>query len=175
MNKENIIKIGRELVAKNGPDFLTVRKLSSASKTSVGLIYGLFANIDNFINQQNNLTLKELYEALAKMPKSPDSYKDLNNAVDVFSNFIEQNQNLWKLLGKSLSWQSSKQIAQVISLIDKDFALLFVEMPIKKRKLAVRLIIISIFSVSHILLGNPQEIKVLLNTYLAGLKVLEYA
>lgn len=173
MQKDNILKSGRQLIIQKGLDFLSVRKIASYAEVSVGLFYGIFPTIDTFVDEQNNLTLKELLESLKKIKKTKDAYQNINLMADCFVNFAKDNKNLWSLLGKSLSWQSSKQIAAIINFVDKEFGSFIKKMPPKKRKLSTRLIIISIFCVSNILIQKPQDIKVLLNTYLAGLKVLE--
>jgi len=51
--RQSLIKIGRRLVVEKGPDYLTARKLSQASNTSIGLIYNTFGTMDNFITEIN--------------------------------------------------------------------------------------------------------------------------
>ena len=62
--RKNLLRIGRKLVVDKGVDFLTARKLSEASNTSIGTIYNQFATMDNFILEQNMQTLDELYDFL---------------------------------------------------------------------------------------------------------------
>ena len=59
--RKNLLKVGRKLVVEKGVDFLTARKLSEASNTSIGTIYNQFATMDNFILEQNMQTLDEMY------------------------------------------------------------------------------------------------------------------
>ncbi len=173
MQKDNILNLSRELISQKGLDYLSVRKISSYLDISVGFFYGRFPHIDNFIDAQNNITLEDLLKKIKQVDKSKDAYANINKMADIFIDYTNSNKVLWSLLGKSLSWQSSKQIASIIRYIDKEFYKLLKNMPQKKRKLSTRLIVLSMFCVSNILLDKPQDIKVLLNTYLAGLKVLE--
>ena len=98
--KSSLLKVGRDLVQKKGPDFLTARKLSEASNTSVGTIYNLFATMDNFVVAENLQTLQELYDELIAIIPSSNPYININRYADVFSNFVINNRNLWILLYK---------------------------------------------------------------------------
>ena len=62
--RDALLKTGRKLVIDKGPEFLTARKLSEASNTSVGTIYNTFATMEDFICAENVITLKELTAAL---------------------------------------------------------------------------------------------------------------
>ena len=62
--RQKLIEAGRMLVKEKGVDFLTARKLSEASECSIGTIYNQFGNMDEFIAEQNCLTLKELEKKL---------------------------------------------------------------------------------------------------------------
>ena len=55
-----LLQVGRKLAAEKGAAFLTARKLSEASGCSVGTIYNQFGNMDNFVLEQNVVTLDEL-------------------------------------------------------------------------------------------------------------------
>ncbi|MFI3241490.1 MAG: TetR family transcriptional regulator [Alphaproteobacteria bacterium] len=173
MKKDNIINLGRELIVKKGLDYLSVRKLSAHLDISVGYFYGRFPTMDKFVNAQNDVTLEELLQELKNVKKTDDAYVNINRMADVFVLYAKNNEVVWSLLSKSLSWQSSKSITKVISYIDKEFSLLLKNMSVKQRKISTRLLVVSMFSVSNLLIDNPQDIKVLLNTYIAGLKVLE--
>ena len=67
--KDNVRRLlldtGRRLVTEKGAEYLTARKLSEASGCSIGTIYNQFAKMDDFIAEQNEMTLAELYAYLA--------------------------------------------------------------------------------------------------------------
>ena len=59
-----LLETGRRLVNEYGAEFLTARKLSEASGCSVGTIYNQFGNMDNFVMEQNIITINELSDKL---------------------------------------------------------------------------------------------------------------
>ena len=93
-----ILEVGRKLVVEKGSEFLTARKLSEASGCSVGTIYNQFANMDNFIIEQNLQTLAELSQVLSEVMVGSDFYRYLNRAVDAYMDWIDNHKNLWLLL-----------------------------------------------------------------------------
>lgn len=195
MKKDNIFNMlvttGRTLVKENGQEFLTARKLSDASKASVGTIYNLFGNMDNFIIVQNMLTLDEVITGFARVSRDADPYKNLNRYLDSFTNYVLNNQNLWFLLynfhlkndKKKLPSDYTKKIVQVINILDFEFATMFNGLNVKERKLSIQVLGLTLFALSSFLTTNTLEgfalinkrtlNKLLFNTYLAGIKSLK--
>ena len=183
-----LIRTGRELAEQKGAEFLTARKLSEASGCSVGTIYNQFANMDNFIIEQNILTLDELFEALRKIVPSQDSYKNLNMYTDVYAGWVLGNENLWFLLfnfhlhhkGKRLPTAYLRRFVRLEEIWRKDFEWEVNNFGIKERKLFRRVLMLALFSLSSFLatqqggkLSRKNICRLLLNSYLAGLKVLK--
>ncbi len=193
MKKDSIynklISTGRQLVQENGVEFLTARKLSDASGCSIGAIYNQFSNMDNFILVQNMLTLDELNDHMSQTTLTDNSYKNLNNYLDSFVDFVLENKNLWFLLfnyhlqtNNALPTTYLKKLAQVTKVWQKDFFNAFADLGLKERKLSAQVLWLSLFSLSSFLttqsldgfsrVNRRSVSKLLLNTYLAGLRSL---
>lgn len=189
--REALLKTGRKLVVEKGAEFLTARKLSEASNTSVGTIYNTFATMEDFICAENVMTLKELTAALKVIIPEENPYINLNRYADVFSSFVGNNRNLWMLLyreqllaptsGKTYAYK--RQICRIEALVDLQAQMMLGKLNKAERRTALRVLEMSLFAVSGFLTGesaaqirgvNKDNIcKLLLNTYLAGLASLK--
>ncbi len=191
--QENLINKGRDLIKEKGAEFLTARKLSEASGYSVGTIYNQFGNMDNFILIQNYLTLESLYNQLSKLQSSGAPYQRLNLYVKSFINFVIENKNLWFLVhnfhllnnNQHFSRIYLKRVIQITKLVETSFAHMFPDIEIPERTLSTQVLWLSLFSLSSFLTTDALDsfnkinkytlCELLLNTYLAGMKVLEKA
>lgn len=197
MNKdniqENLVNKGRELIKEKGAEFLTARKLSEASGYSVGTIYNQFGNMDNYILVQNYLTLDALYGCLSKMNASGTAYQRLNLYAREFIGFVLENKNLWFLVHnfhlhnnkRRFSKIYLRRIVQITQLAEEVFKVMYPQIEIPERILMLQVMWLTLFSLSAYLttdaLDNFSKInrntvcELFLNTYLAGLKILEKA
>ena len=195
MSKDNIgeklVSKGRELITEKGASFLTARKLSEASGYSVGTIYNQFGNMDNFVVIQNYLTLEALYNRLAKLQTSGTPYQRLNLYVKEFVNFVIENRNLWFLVhnfhlhnnNRHFSKLYLKRVVQITKLLEGAFKNMFPEIEVPERTLSIQVLWLSLFSLSSFVTTDALDsfskinkhtlCELLLNTYLAGMKVLE--
>lgn len=189
--KETLLSCGRKLVAENGADALSARKLAQEANSSVGMIYNLFGTMDNFIAEQNILTLKELFEQMSGVVLSKSPFNNLNRYADVLTSYIEANPNLWYLLySRHLAAAAPKStmaeariIKKIDVLIGMQAAKLIGGMSVKEKRLALKVLEMSLFALSGYLLGsklNPKSgvnrgnlCKLLMNTYIAGLASLK--
>ena len=189
--REALLKTGRKLVVEKRAEFLTARKLSEASNTSVGTIYNTFATMEDFICAENVITLKELAAALKVIIPEENPYINLNRYADVFSSFVGNNRNLWMLLYReqlltpagSKTYAYKRQICRIEALVDLQAQMMFGKLNKAERRTALRVLEMSLFAVSGFLTGesaaqirgvNKDNIcKLLLNTYLAGLASLK--
>lgn len=187
---ETLIIKGRDLVRRKGAEFLTARKLSEATGYSVGTIYNQFANMDKFIMEQNMLTLDELYLVLKKLLPDTNPYKNLNRYIDAFVAFVLSQPNLWFLLynfhicSKYENFPPIylRKLLCLTNLWRKEFNAVFAELSPAERKVSLQVLWLSMFSLSSFLTLNGLDkmskvnkkniCKLLLNTYLAGLSVL---
>lgn len=187
---ETLIIKGRDLVRRKGAEFLTARKLSEATGYSVGTIYNQFANMDKFIMEQNMLTLDELYLVLKKLLPDTNAYKNLNRYIDAFVAFVLSQPNLWFLLynfhicSKYENFPPIylRKLLRLMNLWRKEFNAVFAELSPAERKVSLQVLWLSMFSLSSFLTLNGLDkmskvnkkniCKLLLNTYLAGLSVL---
>lgn len=188
--RQNLLSVGRKLVIEKGAGFLTARKLSEASNCSVGTIYNQFINMENFIEEENAQTLDELYEAMQKVLPASSAYLNVNRYVDVFSDFVIVNANLWGLLFSThlqskgnLPLSYCKKIRRIEKMLEQQLDLMFGKLVYAEKRLAAQVMEMALFALSgfvatnsldNLRLVNKQNIcKLLLNTYLAGLASLK--
>ncbi len=186
-----LIKTGRFLVEQKGVDFLTARKLSEASGCSVGAIYNQFGSMDNFVAKQNQITIKQLLDKLSSFSKTNDIYYNINSQVDIFVNFVCNNPQIWFLLYSfhlnnkdfEFCFAYKKDVAKIIKIIFGDMSKLFARTNPKELKLFSRVLLISIITQSSVLtttaldkintINKDNLIKILLNTFMTGMLVLD--
>ena len=195
MEKDNIqnllISIGRQIVREKGTDALTVRKLSEASGCSVGAIYNQFANMDNFIVIQNYMTLDELSVELEKVKPTANPFADMNAFLQVFVDYVVQNRNLWYLLyafhlrrnERSYSYFYLRKVVKIIGCINSLLQRILPQMERPERILSSQVLWLNLFALSSLLtkdildsfakIDKKNLCKIVLNTYVAGLSVLE--
>lgn len=188
--RQNLLLIGRRLVAEKGPEFLTARKLSEASGVSVGTIYNIFATMDNFIMAQNLKTLHELDEQLCKIVSEANPYMNLNRYTDVVGNFVISHAHLWSLLFQQHLKGAGKLPLRYILAVkrierhfDEQLARMFPQLSKAEKRLAAQVLEMSLFALSGFQASSgwrpvrqvrKENIgKLLLNTYLAGLAALK--
>ena len=188
---KKLLEAGRHLVCEKGTEFLTARKLSEASGCSIGTIYNQFSNMDEFISEQNEMTLNELFIFLSQEKYDADSYVNLNKMADIFAKFVLDNRQLWSLLYNfhfqhtkySFSYRYRKNLLKVVNFANRDFDNLFIKLPRLKVKTMRNVLFLSLAGLSSVLSsdalssnGNikPRQVaKIFLNVFLAGTGVLE--
>ena len=183
-----LLQTGRKLAAEKGVGFLTARKLSDVSGCSVGTIYNQFGNMDNFVLEQNALTLKELGGVLADVLPGSDFYRHLNRCVDAYMDWIINHKNLWFLLydfhlrndNKNLPRDYKRLYLKICRGWEADFNRVFRRLSAKERKVSRDVLLTAVFATSSFLLmqstgkvSKKNVCRLLLNTYLAGLEVLK--
>ena len=185
--KRALLVCGRKMVAEQGIEALSARKLALKSGSSVGMIYNIFGTMDNYIAEQNIITLKDLYETMSGVILSKNPFNNLSRYADVLTSFILANQHLWHLLyNRHLSADASKStiaearfIKQIDILIGTQAAQLIKGIGVREKRLSIKVLEMSLFAVSGYLLGhklNPRSgvnsnslCKLLVYTYMAGL------
>lgn len=188
---QDLLLKGRELVVQKGADYLTARKLSDATGASVGTIYNQFGNMDNFILEQNMLTLDELYQRLSVLLPDHNPYTNLNRYIDSFVSFVLNQPNLWFLLfnfhlkNNFAAYPPAylRRLLKITNLWRKEFVKIFGSLSAAEIKVSLQVLWLSMFSLSSYLtlnvldkmsrLNKKNICKLLLNTYLAGLSVLK--
>lgn len=189
--KKALLECGRKLVEEKGSDALSARKLAQAANSSVGMIYSIFATMDEFIAAQNVMTLENLYNQMNALVLSKNPFNNLNRYADIFSAYIEDNPNLWNLLFCShLNADATKTTIAEARIIKKiDILISFQVVPLigamkaKEKRLAIKVLEMSLFALSGYLLGNKLNAKsglnrkslckLLMNTYVAGMACLK--
>ena len=194
MEKDNIqnqlIQIGRKIIKEKGATSLTARKLAEASGYSVGAIYNQFSNMDNYILVQNYLTLDELSVKLCAKAKSENPFADINIFLQIFVNFVLENNNLWFMLynyhlnnSRSFSFYYVRKVASLIRIVNAHIEKIVPKMEAPERLVSAQILWLALFSMSAFLTNeslsgfskvNKSSIcKLLLDTYISGLTILE--
>ena len=194
MEKDNIqnllIHIGRKIVKEKGASALTARKLSEASDCSVGAIYNQFSNMDNYVLVQNYITLDELSEKLQTVEKTDNPFVDMNNLLQNFVTFVLENNNLRFMLynyhlttRRRFSFYYLRKVASLIKIVNEHIEKIVPEMDAPERLLSAQVLWLTLLSVSSFLTNDSLNglskvnkttlCRILLDTYLAGLTVLE--
>lgn len=184
----DLIVKAREILKDRGFDFLTARKLSEYSGYSVGTIYNQFKSMDNLVMWENCLTLDELNEYLKKAEMSSDAYANLNRLVEKFVDFVLENKNLWftlynfhfKDIMDDYAVFYLRRIVKIIQVLENNLCKLFVKVPGGERKVSTEVLFITLFALSSLLttekefvrLNKKYVVKVMFNTYLAGISML---
>ncbi len=189
--RDSLLKTGRRLVVEKGVEFLTARKLSEASGVSVGSIYNQFGTMESFILAENMQTLDDLFGVMSAVFQSKDAYVNLNQYVDVFSGFVIDNPQLWRLLfechllakKRCFPFSFVRKTKRIEQLFECQIDSLFGSLPRAQRRLSSQVLSMTLFALSGFLTSegwenlrqvNRQNVcKLLLNTYLAGLTVLK--
>ena len=184
--KEALLICGRDIVAKDGIEALSARKLAVKANSSVGMIYNLFGTMDGYVAQLNEMTLHRLYEQFSKVVLGRNSFNNLNRYMDVLAAFISANSNLWHLLfteqmttkAKKNTIAEARIIKKIDILISVQAAKLVGGLSGKEKRLSIKVLEMSLFALSGYLLGNklnPKSgvnrgnlCKLLMNTYIAG-------
>lgn len=186
-----LLEVGRSLVIEKGCDFLTARKLADASQSSVGTIYNQFSNMDNFILEQNLITLDEIQQRLLQKKFGPDSYKNINLCLDGFVDYVTTHTNLWFLLYNfhlktpyaSLPKNYLRKLLEINQIWQSFFDEIFSRLSPNKKRVSKEVLWVSVFALSALLTTNTLTgmakvnkkniCRLLLNTYLAGLRSLK--
>lgn len=189
--RSTLLKIGRKIVQEKGTESLTVRKLSEASGCSVGAIYNQFSNMENFIVIENYMTLEALGKKIAAVAETQNPYFDMNNMLNAFVDFVIKNKNLWYLLyhfhlrkeNHKYSFFYLRRVALITRRLSNLIWRIVPNMERPERILSTQVLWLTLFGLSSFLTKdildsfskiNRQTLcQILLNTYIAGLTVLE--
>lgn len=185
----DLIVKARELLKNKGLEFLTARKLADYSGYSVGTIYNQFKSMDNLIMWENCQTLDELNEYLRGAEFGSDAYKNLNHILDRFVSFVLENKSLWFALynfhfaNTAVKYELFylRRIIKIVQLLENNIHKLFIKVSDKERKVSTEVLFITVFALSSLLttenefvrLEKKYVVKVLFNTYLAGMSYLK--
>ncbi len=189
--KELLLQVGRKLVVEKGVEALSARKLATAANSSVGMVYNIFGTMDNYITEQNVITLNELCNKMESVVLSKNPFNNLNRYADVLTLYIEANPNLWYLFyssqlsvnAKRNSFASARIIKKIDVLIGSQALKLIKGIGVREKRLVIKVLEMSLFALSGYLLGNSLNskselnrgnlCKLLMNTYMAGLASLK--
>ena len=190
-SRETLLRHGRKLVEEQGAGALSARKLALRTNSSVGMIYSLFATMDQLAAEINVATLTELYQQMSRVVLATNPFNNLNRYADVFAAYVEANPNLWHLLfNRHLALDAPKStiaeariIKKIDILIGMQAARLIGGLNGREKRLSIKVLEMSLFALSGYLLGNKLNrksglnrgnlCKLLMNTYIAGMASLK--
>lgn len=93
------LQTAREIVAQEGQDALTTRRLAGAIGYTAGSLYLVFRNLDDLVLQLNGETLDQLHAvALATAGRHEDPREGLLALAREYIRFAFQNESLWSLV-----------------------------------------------------------------------------
>jgi len=186
--RADLIVKARELLQDKGLSFLTARKLADYSGYSVGTIYNQFKSMDNLVMWENCQTLDELLEKMKLAEFGSDAYINLNRLLDKFVDFVLENKNLWFTLynfhfsNAAVRYELFylRRVIKLVQLLENNLHKLFSNVSDKERNVSTEVLFITLFSLSSLLttekefvrLEKKYVVRVLFNTYLAGVSLL---
>ncbi len=180
--RRRLLVTGRQLVAEKGAEYLTARKLSEASGCSVGTIYNQFSKMDDFIAEQNEMTLSELYAYLSQLCGNRRGYGNINLYAGCFRQFVASHRSLWFLFYNfhlnmkdyQLSISYRRRLVLLSRLFEPDLAVMFPRIGRRRLKMSQKVLEASLTALSALSPDNrgDKRSELLLNTYLAGMMML---
>lgn len=93
--RELVISTSRDLIAADGLEALTARKIAEKIGYSPGTIYNVFDNLDHLISLVNETTMQLLNADLSGLQMTDDEMVNARQVLDVYINFRDRNSNLW--------------------------------------------------------------------------------
>lgn len=122
--REQALTAAEAIIAEQGVENLTVRRVAERIGYSVGSLYNSFANVEELILNLDARTLDLLDEALraSKLTGSPED--DLRALLDAYLRFIEANPNRWGLLFEKRVQETPIAPDWYLRRVDRLFALL---------------------------------------------------
>ncbi len=185
---QKLLGAGRNLVKDKGQEFLTARKLSEASGCSIGTIYNQFSSMDDFVAEQNEITLRELADKLYVADYTNDSYYNLNLMIEIFTKFVTENNELWLLLYNfhlsrkdyKLPMSYKRRLFRLFGLTTDSFERLFPGLNRGRCKVVKNVLESGLFGLSALLASGSVDVqsgknmcRIFVNTFLAGVTLLE--
>lgn len=97
--RELALDAASQIVAKEGLQKLTTRKVAATIGYTVGSLYLVFKNVDDLILQVNARTLDDLYEKMKRMKQSPESAEACIIALGhAYFEFAIKQQHRWRMI-----------------------------------------------------------------------------
>lgn len=96
--REQALAAAEAIIAEQGVENLTVRRVAKRIGYSVGSLYNSFANVDELILNLDARTLDMLHEALRASTRTGVPEADLRALLNSYLRFIEAHPNRWGLL-----------------------------------------------------------------------------
>jgi len=185
---EIAIKAGFDIAIYQGVEALTTRAVAGVIGYSVGTLYNIFNDFEDYLLHVNCKTFTKLEDYLHQRlsEKEANSYEELQIVFIEFVTFTEENKNLWQLIVQSHSAYDKpypkwylRRLVKLLRMLEVPFCKLFSYLSKKEAKRAARVLWIALFSTCSVIRGAKNTIVggndnktinlILANTYIAGL------
>lgn len=180
--RRRLLDTGRKLVTEKGAEHLTARKLSEASGCSIGTIYNQFSSMDDFVAEQNEITLAALYAYLSQLDSGRRGYGNINLYAGCFEQFVAAHRPLWFLFYNfhlnlkeyRLSVSYRRQLVRLERLFTPDLTAMFPRIGMRRLRMSQKVLEVSLVALSALSADGRDDRRstLLLNTYLAGMMML---
>ncbi len=124
--KERALDAAEKIVAEQGIEALSTRKIAACIGYTAGSLYLVFDNLDDLILQLNARTLKRLYQDLYALTEQAESPQQIILTLGlIYHEFACRHMNLWRLLfehrlpdDQPLPDWFRRQVAELFSLVE---------------------------------------------------------
>lgn len=186
--KAMALDAARHILARDGLQALTARRLASEIGYAPGTLYNLFDNLDDLILQVNGETLEGLGRRVSEARRGATSPAEALHAMALaYIAETRREPHLWDAIlehrisgAQGLPKWYSVRIAGLFDLVEDALAPLFPEDAVEQRRRAARVLWSAVHGITSLALaqkldlivGVSAEIMVedLITTYLAGLQ-----
>ncbi len=150
--RELALKAAEKIVAEQGFNGLSARKIASAIGYTVGTIYLVFKNLDDLIMQVNARTLEALFNDVVKQNKKNQNKENLRRFGQAYYTYAKKNPHLWSLIfehhvagGGDLIPELGERIATLFALVEAEIK----SLNPKKKKQSVHRASLALWSSVH--------------------------
>jgi len=184
---ELVIGTATQIIADEGLQGLTTRKIATKIGYSAGTIYNVFDNLDAVVSCVNTQTMRSLNKAILKIKLSGEVMSDARLILFAYLEFQEKQPRLWAAIIKHSSREDLELPDHYVSELETAFqrveqvlAPLFKDQVDNSVKIAVRVLWASLQGISSLppnarMISTEGESKValsvnLIETYLRGVQ-----
>lgn len=150
--RELALNAAEKIVAEQGFNGLSARKIASAIGYTVGTIYLVFKNLDDLIMQVNARTLEALFNDVVKQNKKNQHKENLRRFGQAYYTYAKKNPHLWSLIfehhvagGGDLIPELGERIATLFALVEAEIK----SLNRKKKKQSIHRASLALWSSVH--------------------------
>ncbi len=163
--RELALVAAEDIIAEEGFEQLTVRRVAGRIGYSVGMLYNAFENFEDLILNVDARTLDLLHGALGTVERTGVPAEDLDALLEAYLQFITAHPNRWLMLfSERLPGVASppdwylERVARVFTLLEETLAPCFVPADPQRARRAARLLWIGLHGVWSLAAGDKLAI-----------------